>query len=65
MKPVTPGYREHRRNTVPGVILLVLDNYLKISIIFWTIGLIVLVTGVVILIVDQKSRVFGGRRYRY
>jgi hypothetical protein len=50
---------------VPGVILLVLDNYLKISIIFWTIGLIVLVIGVVILIVDQKSRVFGGRRYRY
>jgi hypothetical protein len=50
---------------VPGVILLVLDNYLKISIIFWTIGLIVLVTGVVILIVDQKSRVFGGRRHRY
>jgi hypothetical protein len=50
---------------VLGVILLVLDYYLKISIIFWTIGLLVLVIGVVLLIVDHKGRGFGGRRYRY
>jgi hypothetical protein len=50
---------------VLGVILLVLDYYLKISIIFWTIGLIVLVIGVALLIVDHKGRGFGGRRYRY
>jgi hypothetical protein len=48
-----------------SVILLLLDHYLKMSIVFWTIGLIVLVIGVVFLIVDQKSRAFGRRKYRY
>ena len=48
-----------------SVILLLLDHYLKMSIIFWTIGLIVLVIGVVFVIVDQKRRAFGGRKYRY
>jgi hypothetical protein len=50
---------------VLGVILLVLDDSMKISIVFWTIGLIVLAIGIVILIVDQKSRRFGRRRFRY
>ena len=55
------------RNTVvaPGVILLLLAQYLKMSIIFWTIGIIVLIIGVTFLIVDQKSRAFGRRKYRY
>lgn len=48
-----------------NVILMLLDHYLKMSIIFWTIGLIVLVIGVVFLIVDQKSRAFGRGKYRY
>jgi hypothetical protein len=48
-----------------NVILLLLDHYLKMSIIFWTIGLVVLVIGVVFLIVDQKSRPFGRGKYRY
>ena len=65
----TRGYREpwRERNTVVAlsVVLLLLDDYLKMSIIFWTIGLIVLVIGVVFLIVDQKSRAFGGRKYHY
>ena len=49
----------------PGVILLLLAQYLKMSIIFWTIGIIVLIIGVTFLIVDQKSRAFGRRKYRY
>jgi phosphate starvation-inducible membrane PsiE len=48
-----------------SVILLLLDHPIKMSIIFWTIGLIVLVIGVAFLIVDQKSRTFGRRKYRY
>jgi hypothetical protein len=50
---------------VLGVILLVAEYYLKISIVFWTIGLIVLVIGVVLLLIDHKARAIGGRRYRY
>ena len=48
-----------------SVILMLSDPYIKMSIIFWTIGIIVLVIGVVFLIVDQKSRSFGRHRYRY
>ena len=48
-----------------SVVLLLLDHYLKMSIIFWTIGLTVLVIGVAFLIVDQRSRTFGRRKYRY
>ncbi len=48
-----------------SVILLLLDHPIKMSIIFWAIGIIVLVIGAVFLIVDQKSRAFGRRKYRY
>ena len=48
-----------------SVVLLLLDQHLKMSIIFWVIGIIVLVIGVTFLIVDQKSRAFGRRKYRY
>jgi hypothetical protein len=48
-----------------SVILLLLDHYLKMSVIFWTIGLIVLAIGVVFLILDQRSRTFGSRKYKY
>jgi hypothetical protein len=48
-----------------SVILLLLIHYLKMSIIFSTIGLIVLVIGVAFLIVDQKSHTFGGHKYRH
>jgi hypothetical protein len=50
---------------VLGVILL-LSGYLpKISIIFGTIGLIVVAIGVGFLIVAQKRRAFGRFRYRH
>jgi hypothetical protein len=48
-----------------SVILMLVDPYLKMSIIFWAIGIIVLVIGVIFLIVDQKSRALGRHRYRY
>jgi phosphate starvation-inducible membrane PsiE len=68
MEALTRGYRAVvERNAVVAlsVILLLLDHYLKMSIIFWTIGLIVLVIGVVFLLVDQKSRTFGGHKYKH
>jgi hypothetical protein len=45
--------------------LLLSDYFPKISIIFWTIGLIVLVIGVGFLIVGQKRRAFDRFRYRH
>ena len=47
-----------------GVILLVSEYFPMISIIFWTIGLIILATGVIFLILGKKGRTFG-RRYRF
>jgi hypothetical protein len=68
MEPLLAGIESFvERNTVVAlnVILMLLDHHLKMSIIFWTIGLVVLVIGVVFLIVDQKSRPFGRGKYRY
>jgi hypothetical protein len=55
-----------RRNTmiVLGLILLVLGWLLGISIL-WTIGLIVLIIGIVFLVLGQTGRAVGGRKYWY
>jgi hypothetical protein len=46
--------------------ILSLSSYFPgISIVFWTIGLIILGIGVVFLILGRKGRTLGGRRYPY
>jgi hypothetical protein len=50
---------------VLSVVMLLSGFFPKISIIFWTIGLIVLGAGIVFLILGKKGRAFGGRRYRF
>lgn len=45
-----------------GVILLILGLLFKISIL-WTIGIIVLVIGVVLLLAGSTGRAVGGRRH--
>ena len=45
-----------------GLILLVLGFLLKISIL-WTIGIIVLVVGLVLLLLGSTGRAVGGRRH--
>jgi hypothetical protein len=47
---------------VLGLILLVLGFLLKISIL-WTIGIIVLVVGLVLLLLGSTGRAVGGRRH--
>jgi hypothetical protein len=47
-----------------GVILLVLGFVLHISIL-WTIGIIVLVVGIIFFILGAMGRAVGGRRYWY
>ena len=47
-----------------GIALLLLGLLLKISIL-WTIGLIVLVVGVVLLLLGSTGRAVGGRRHFY
>ena len=49
---------------VLGVILLILGFILHISIL-WTIGIIVLVVGVVFFILGATGRAIGGRKYWY
>jgi hypothetical protein len=49
---------------VLGLILLILGWLLGISIL-WTIGLIVLVIGIVFLVLGQTGRAVGGRKYWY
>jgi hypothetical protein len=49
---------------VLGVILLILGFLLHISIL-WTIGIIVLVVGVVFFILGATGRAVGGRKYWY
>jgi hypothetical protein len=51
--------------SVLRVVMLLSGLFPKISIVFWTIGLIVLGTGIVFLILGKKGRAFGGRRYRF
>jgi Family of unknown function (DUF6131) len=49
---------------VLGVILLILGWVLDISIL-WTIGLIILVIGIVFFVLGQLGHAVGGRRYWY
>jgi hypothetical protein len=47
---------------VPASIVLMVGY---VSPILWTIGLTLLITGIVVLVAAEKSRHAGGRRYRY
>jgi hypothetical protein len=47
-----------------GLILLILGWVLGISIL-WTIGVIVLIIGIVFLVLGQMDRAVGGRKYWY
>ena len=47
-----------------GIILLVAGFLLKISIL-WTIGLILIVVGVVLMLMGRMGRAVGGRRHYY
>jgi hypothetical protein len=47
-----------------GVVLLVLGLLLKISIL-WTIGIIVLIVGLVLVLLGSTGRAVGGRRHFY
>ena len=47
-----------------GIALLLLGLLLKISIL-WTIGIIVLVVGLVLLLLGSSGRAVGGRRHFY
>lgn len=47
-----------------GLILLLLGFLLKISIL-WTIGIVVLVIGVVLFVLGSMGRAVGGRRHYY
>ena len=47
-----------------GLILLIVGYLVHISIL-WTIGIIVLIIGVVFLVLGQMGRAVGGRKYWY
>ena len=47
---------------VPASIVLIVSY---VSPILWTIGLIFLITGIVVLVAAEKSRHAGRHRYRY
>jgi Family of unknown function (DUF6131) len=47
-----------------GIILLLLGFFLHVSIL-WTIGIIVLVVGLVLLLLGSMGRAVGGRRHYY
>ena len=49
---------------VLGLILLLLGFFLKISIL-WTIGIIVLVVGLVLLLLGSTGRAVGGRKHYF
>jgi hypothetical protein len=65
--PIAHSVRETERPAamiVLGIILLVAGFLLKISIL-WTIGIIVLVIGVVLAILGSAGRPVGGRRHYF
>jgi Family of unknown function (DUF6131) len=47
-----------------GLILLIVGYLVHISIL-WTIGIIVLIIGIVFLVLGQMGRAVGGRKYWY
>ncbi len=47
------------------VILLLSGYFPMISVIFWTIGLIIVAIGICFLLLGQKRRIFGRFRYRH
>lgn len=47
-----------------GIVLLVAGFLLKISIL-WTIGIIVLIIGIVLFVLGSMGRAVGGRRHYY
>jgi len=49
---------------VLGIVLLVLGYFLHISIL-WTIGVILIVLGVIFWILGSMGRAIGGRKYWY
>jgi len=49
---------------VLGIVLLVLGYFLHISIL-WTIGIILIVLGVIFWILGSMGRAIGGRKYWY
>ena len=49
---------------VLGIVLLVLGYFLHISIL-WTIGVILIVLGVIFWILGSTGRAIGGRKYWY
>ena len=49
---------------VLGIVLLVLGYFLHISIL-WTIGIILIVLGVIFWVLGSTGRAIGGRKYWY
>jgi hypothetical protein len=49
---------------VAGIVLLILGFLLKIAIL-WTLGIIVLVVGVILMLLGGMGRAVGGRRHYY
>jgi hypothetical protein len=47
-----------------GIILLILGFLLKIAIL-WTLGIIVLVIGLILMLMGSMGRAIGGRRHYY
>jgi hypothetical protein len=49
---------------VAGIVLLILGFLLKIAIL-WTLGIIVLVVGLILMLMGGMGRAVGGRRHYY
>jgi Family of unknown function (DUF6131) len=49
---------------VAGIVLLILGFLLKIAIL-WTLGIIVLVVGLILMLMGGMGRAIGGRRHYY
>jgi Family of unknown function (DUF6131) len=49
---------------VAGIVLLILGFLLKIAIL-WTLGIIVLVVGLILMLLGGMGRAVGGRRHYY
>ena len=49
---------------VVGIVLLILGFLLKVAIL-WTLGIIVLVIGLILMLMGSMGRAIGGRRHYY